>query len=58
MAYKVVDKKSANTSGGAIKDKIMPDKQLGETLQKSIVRKFKKEKVYSSVKDKIWVHIL
>ena len=32
------------TSGGAIKNKIMSDKELAEELQKPIIRKFKKEK--------------
>ena len=31
-AYKVFDKNSINTSGGAIKDQVLPDRKLAETL--------------------------
>ena len=51
MVYKLFDKK---TSGGAIKSKIMSNQQLTEKLYKAIIRKFEKEKVYSSFKDNIW----
>ena len=45
MVYKFFDKK---TSGGAIKNEIMSNKELAEELQKSITAKFKKRKVYLS----------
>ena len=49
MVYKFFDKKN---SGGAI---TMPqNEQLAEELDKPIVKKFKKRKVYSSFKDNIW----
>ena len=32
----------------------MPNRQLGEELCKPIIRKFEKQKVYSSSKDNIW----
>ena len=50
MVYKFFDKK---TAGSGIKS--MPqNEQLGEELQKPIIRKFKKRKVYSAFKDNIW----
>ena len=56
MACKLFDKKStgAKTWGGASKSEIMPNRQLGEELYKPIIRKFEKQKVYSSAKDNIW----
>ena len=46
MVYKFFDKK---TSGGAI---AMPqNEQLAEEFHISIIRKFKKRKVYSAIKD-------
>ena len=41
------------TSGGAIKNEIISNKELAEELQNSITRKFKKRKVYSSFIDNI-----
>ena len=41
MVYKCFDKK---TSGGAIKNKNMSNKELAEELHKPIIRKFNKEK--------------
>ena len=32
----------------------MANQQLADELHKSIIRKFKKKKVYSSFKDNIW----
>ena len=49
MVYKFFDKKSKGTG---IKSK--PNQQLANELQKPIIRKFKKGKVYSSFKDNIW----
>ena len=51
MVYKCFDKKS---SSGAIKSEIISNQQLAEELQKPIIRKFEKHKVYSSFKDNIW----
>ena len=45
MVYTFYDK---NTSGSCIKNENMPNKELTEELQKPIIRKFKKRKVYSS----------
>ena len=51
MVYKFFDKK---TPGSGIKS--MPqNEQLAEELNKPIIRKFKKRKVYSAFKDNIWV---
>ena len=53
MVYKFFDK---NTAGSGIKS--MPqNEQLAEELHKPIIRKFKKRKVHSTFKDKIWVLI-
>ena len=46
MAYKFFDKKS---KGSGLKNQ-----QLANELHKPIIRKFKKRRVYSSVKDNIW----
>ena len=50
MVYKCFNKK---TAVGGIKS--MPqNEQLAEELCKSIIRKLKKKKVYSTFKDNIW----
>ena len=57
MFYRFFDKK---TSGGTIKS--MPNQRpldlamqtLANELQKPIIKKFKRRRVYSSFKDKIW----
>ena len=51
MVYKIFDKKPA---GGAVKNKIMQDKELAEELHKPIIRKSEKRKVHSSFIDDIW----
>ena len=43
MVYKSFDKK---TSGGAIKNEIMQNKELADELQRPIIRKFEKPKVH------------
>ena len=48
MVYKSFDKKS---SGSGVKSIIMPNQELAEELNKPIIRKFEKQKVYSSCKD-------
>ena len=50
MVYNFFDKKS---SGSGVKSKIMPNQELVEELQKLIIRKFEKRKVYSPFKDDI-----
>ena len=50
MVHKCSDKKS---SGGAIKSKTMSNQKLPEKWHKPIIRKFGKQKVYSSFKDNI-----
>ena len=50
MVYKFFDKK---TRGSDIKS-IPQNEQLAEERHKPIIRKFKKRKVYSTFKDKIW----
>ena len=55
MVYKFFDKKSA--SGGDVtrlKNQITQNQQLAEELHKPIIRKYKKRRVYSSLKDSIW----
>ena len=54
MVYKFFDKKS---KGAGIKNEIKENQQLANELHKSIIRKLKKRKVYSSFKDNIWVLI-
>ena len=48
MVYKSFDKKS---SGSGVKSIIMSNQKLAEELHKPIIRKFEKQKVYSSYKD-------
>ena len=48
--YQFFDKKSSGSGITAIK----PNYQLANELRKSIIRKFKKRKVYSLFKDNIW----
>ena len=55
MVYKCFDKKS---KGSVIKIEIKKNQQLANELHESIIRKFKKRKVYSSFKYNIWVLIL
>ena len=52
MIYK---KKKKKTSGSAIKSEIMSNQKLAKELQRPIITKFEKRKVYSSVMDNIWV---
>ena len=47
MVYKFFDKKSK----GSIK---FSNQQLADELHKPIIRKFKRRKIYSSLKDNIW----
>ena len=52
MVYKFFDKKS---KGSGIKNEIKENQQLVNELLKTIIRKFRKKKVYSSFKNHIWV---
>ena len=59
MVYKLFDKKSASltdksVSGSGVNVPLDFNKQLAKELHKSIIRKFKKRKVYSGFKDNIW----
>ena len=51
LVYKRFHKK---TSGGAIKNEIISNKELAEELHKPITRKFEKRKIHSSFVDNIW----
>ena len=51
MVYKFFDTK---TLGCDVISDIMPNQELEEDLNKSINRKFEKQKVHSSFKDNIW----
>ena len=56
---KFFDKKSLATrdksaSDGAVKNENMSNKELEEELHKSIIRKFKERKLYSSFIENIW----
>ena len=51
MVFKFFDKKS---KGAGIKSEIKENQQVANELHKPIIRKFKKGKVYSFFKDKIW----
>ena len=46
--------KRPDTVDGAIKNDIMSNQELAEILHKPVIKRFKKYKVYSSFKDKIW----
>ena len=49
------DKKSVGSGAKRVNTKITPQtEQLAEELHKLIIRKFKKRKVYSTLKDNIW----
>ena len=50
MVYKFFDKKSNGSGVTAIK----PNYRLASELDKQIIRKIKKKKVYSSFRDNIW----
>ena len=52
MVYKFFDKKP--TGGGVANNEIKQNLQLAKELHKSIIRKFKKRKVYSGFEDNIW----
>ena len=51
MVYNFFDKRS---TGSGITNDIKQNQQLLNELHKSIIRKFRKIKVYSSFKDNIW----
>ena len=51
MVYKFFVKK---ISGGTVKNEIISNKELAEELHKSIITKFKKRKVHSTLTDHIW----
>ena len=51
VVYKLFDKKS---SGIGVESEIKYNQQLAEELHEPIVRKFKKQKVYSSFNGNIW----
>ena len=52
MAYKFFDKKSSGS--GIVNNNLKQNLQLAEELYKSIIKKFKKRKVYSGFKDNVW----
>ena len=52
MVYKFFDKKSSESD--IVNE---PNYQLADDLDKPIIRRFKKRKVYSSFRDNIWVLI-
>ena len=55
MVYKFFDKKSVGSGAKHVNTKLIPqNEQLADELHKSIIRKFKKRKVYSAFKDNIW----
>ena len=49
MVYKCFDEKTSGTGVDA-----EPNYQLANELHRNIIRKFEKEKVYSSLRDNIW----
>ena len=53
VVYKCFDKRSARGKG-LNSNFDSENQQLDQELHKSVIRKFKKHKVYSSFKDKIW----
>ena len=59
MVYKFFDKKSASltdkfVSGSGVNIPLKFNEELAKELQKPIIRKFKKRKVYSGFRDNIW----
>ena len=57
MVYKIFDSKVASPDKKSVGSgaKLIPqNQQLADELHKSIIRKFKKRKVYSAFKDNIW----
>ena len=53
MIYKFFNKESASGSGVA-NNEIVQNLQLAEELHKTIIRNFKKRRVYSEFKENIW----
>ena len=51
MVYKSFEKRS---SGSGIENEIKQNEQLAEELHKPIIKKFKRRKVYSALKDNVW----
>ena len=59
MVYKFFDNMSASlpnksVSGGCVNIEVKHNEQPAKELQKTIIRKFQKRKVYSGFKDSIW----
>ena len=59
MIYKFFDKKPASLTdksakGGSVNNKNKQNQQLANELDKTIIKEFKKRRVYSSFKDNIW----
>ena len=59
MVYKFFDKKLASLTdksakGGSVNNKNKQNQQLANELDKTIIKEFKKRRVYSSFKDNIW----
>ena len=64
MVYKIFDKRSSGSiifamcvnkfAGNGVKSEVMPKQELAEELQKPIIRKFEKWKVYWSFIESIW----
>ena len=55
MVYKFFDKKSKGSGAKHVNTKlILQNEQLADELHKTIIRKFKKRKVYSAFRDNIW----
>ena len=51
VVFKFFDKK---TSGGAIENEVMSNKELAEELYKPVIRKFEEQKVWSPFIDNSW----
>ena len=51
MVYKIFDKKA---TGSGVSRPLEFNEQLAKELQKPIIRKLKKRKVYSGFRDNIW----
>ena len=58
MVYKFFEKKSKRSGLKENQENFLQNSQLANGLHKPIIRKLKKRKVYSSLKDNIWgVHL-
>ena len=54
MVYRFFDKKTTGSGVATLANKSMPNYQIANELHKLIIRKFKRRRVYSSLRYSIW----